>query len=179
MSTEATAPLGGAPRSGHAAVASSNPDHRMLRHWLPWLLPNAAIGLATLSLLFAQVFKNEWDLIAQSVHRGDFLIPIIIICTDAFLRWQKTTFGNVLTAFIATFFGCLSCLFVAILLLAYGFIASSPSSSGASSSADFANIITWASFGVGFLAGTLALWETRPRKAETSPTRPQEAGTSA
>ncbi len=222
MITEGGSP-GGTPPQERAAGKPSDPEHPMLRHWLPWLLPNAAIGLAVLSLLFAQVRKNEWDLIAQAVQRGDFFIPIIIICADAFLRWLKTKFDNSLTAFLGPLFGCLSGFFVVILLLAYGFIAgdssssssagsspssncagsspssspsspsssagSSPSSSPSSSAgcpssgpADFANIMTWVSFGVGFLAGTLALWETRPKKPKkpkTPPGSPPEAGTSS
>jgi hypothetical protein len=157
MSTETTA------HSGDAAVRPSAPKHPKLLHWLPWLLPNGAIGLAVIVLLFTQVSKNRWDLIAQSVHRGDFLIPIIIICADAFLRWRGTEFGDSLNAFLAPFFGCFSGALVIIVPLAYGFIADSSPPNGYGGTADFANIITWLSFGVGFLAGTLSLWETRPR----------------
>jgi hypothetical protein len=81
------AALGGEAANGSEAAASvqsselSRPEHAMFFHWLPWVLPLGAIALPEIILVILGTGLAKHmttDLAAESVDRGDLLIPVII-----------------------------------------------------------------------------------------------------
>ena len=136
----------------------------MFFHWLPWALPLAAIALPEIILIIigSGVAKHmTTDLAAKSVDRGDLLIPVIIICAEAFRRWWETKFNKTGVAFLAGLFAVISGLFAFIAVAAYGIVLANPSTRGF---AVIADTFTWVPFACGLIAGTIAIGQTVPRK---------------
>src|ERR1022692_2859126 len=81
---------------------SATADHQLARHWIPWLIPLLAIGLPILGFLVADSVPSarlNWYEVDTSVGRGDFLIPVVILCLEAGRRWWfDTTCGAKLGA---------------------------------------------------------------------------------
>jgi hypothetical protein len=139
----------------------------MFLHWLPWALPLAAIGLpeAILLIIGTGVAKHMTaDLAAKSVDRGDLLIPVIIVCGEAFRRWWDTKFDNTLVAALAGFFAVISGCFTFIAVAAYAIVLANPPTRGF---ADISDTFTWVPLACGLLAGTIAIGQTTPRKTGT------------
>jgi hypothetical protein len=146
------------------ALSRSRPDHAMFFHWLPWALPLGAIGLPEIILVIlgTGIAKHmTCALAAESVNRGDLLIPVIIICAEAFRRWWDTEFNNTGVAACAGFFAVISGLFALIAIAAYAVVLANPQTRGF---ADIADTFTWAPLACGLIAGTIAIGQTAPRK---------------
>jgi uncharacterized membrane protein len=95
-----------------------------------------------------------WHAVSISIERGDFLIPVLILCLDAIRRWWfDVRCGRVLSAIriVAT----ILCVFAAIVCL----VATTAAANEAVTSASGRSItvITWWCLAVGFTFGTLAV----------------------
>jgi hypothetical protein len=145
----------------------SRPEHAMFFHWLPWVLPLGAIALPEIILVILGTGLAKHmttDLAAESVDRGDLLIPVIIICAEAFRRWWETKFNNVGVAACAGFLAMISALFALIAIAAYAVVLANPQTQGF---ADIADTFTWFPLACGLIAGTIAIGQTIPRKTGT------------
>ena len=63
---------------------------RRADNWFVWLLELAAIAVPVLVLLCADSIPKDhvtWAKVAVSVDRGDFLVPVLILCVDTVRRW--------------------------------------------------------------------------------------------
>jgi hypothetical protein len=163
----ATTPDNGTPPPVHAAASPPRPEHLMFFHWLPWVLPLAAIALPEIILIIigTGIAKHmTTDLAARSIDRGDVLIPVIIICAEAFRRWWETKFNNTIVAALAGFFAFLSGGFALIAIAAYAIVLSNPPTRGY---ADIADTFTWLLLACGLIAGTIAVGATTPQKTGT------------
>jgi len=61
-------------------------------HWIGWLLTLAAVALPVVVLLAADSIPRAtlaWHYVALSVQRGDFLIPVLILCAEGIRRWWR------------------------------------------------------------------------------------------
>jgi hypothetical protein len=65
-------------------------DHWRTRHWMPWVLPLLAILLPVLEFVVTAsiaAYAMRWGGTRAALGRGDFLIPVLILCLEAFRRW--------------------------------------------------------------------------------------------
>ena len=156
---------GTVPPSTPAAVTAERPDHRAFFHWLPWLIPMAAIAIPEILLIVIGTAKDSGDvsmgLATRSVDRGDLLIPVIIICAEAFRRWWDTTFTSTLAAGVACTCAFISGGMALIALGAYMLVISGPNTVGYER---IAVAFTWIPLAFGLIAGTIAVGQTAPRK---------------
>jgi hypothetical protein len=139
----------------------------MFFHWLPWALPLGAIALPEIILIIigTGIAKHmTTNLAAQSVDRGDLLIPVIIVCGEAFRRWWETKFSNTAVAAAAGFLGVLSAGFALIAIAAYAIVLSNPPTRGF---VDVSDTFTWIPLACGLIAGTIAVVQTNPRGVRT------------
>lgn len=132
------------------------------------------IFISEFALFCVQVGTGKWDLVDQSVNRGDLLVPVAIMCADSCLRIKDANFRNDAIAFFAPLLTCLTFISAFLLMLAYGLIVGSAPTSGYAELSDY---FTWVPFLISLVTGVLAMWETRPEKAKpTRPSRRQNRG---
>jgi len=145
----------------------ARPDHRVFFHWLPWLLP---IGAILLPLAFLAIIGTARDpggvsmnLAARASDRGDFLIPVAIICAEGCRRWWDTSFSRWITAAFCGTCAWASAFLALIAIAVFMLVASNPPTRGY---ADIANAFTWGPLMFGLIAGTITVRQTQPgRKA--------------
>lgn len=155
-------PPGGA---GTQTAKTRWPDHRTVRHWLPWVLPLMAIILPLACFAMASsvnVGTWTWGTSATSVGRGDLLIPALIVCAEALRRWWFEVKGGYVVWALALAFTLLCGAAAIMCLVAFSDAASS---SVAEHGSRIVGFVTWASFTSGFVAGTIAVALTIPPKA--------------
>jgi len=61
-------------------------------YWMPWLIALCAIVLPGLVLVLADSIPRDTLVLTEvkvSVQRGDFLIPVLILCLDTIRRWWR------------------------------------------------------------------------------------------
>jgi hypothetical protein len=172
MSADAAANDGQVAAVGPETEEAVRPDHAMFLHWLPWSLPVVAILGPEVILLMIQVGRTNSDLAGQSVNNGELLIPVAIICGEAFLRWFGTNFNNPVAGFFAGFFAVASAGGAIIAAIACTIILSSASAAGYATLAD---VLTWVLFGCGLVSSTIATVQTRPRNNKTPRSRKKKA----
>lgn len=168
MGAEAVAPDGSTPPAPNTDSPPTRPDHHLFFHWLPWVLPLAAIALPEVILIIVGTGvagRMSVTFAARAVSRGDLLIPVIIVCAEAFRRWWETRFGSAWLAAVAGFLAVLSLTAALIAIAAYAIVLANPDTRGY---ADIADTFTWGPLVCGFVAGTIAVGQSASRKAARS-----------
>jgi hypothetical protein len=152
--------------TGGASPPQATATHRwriLLRHWMPWLIPLLAIGLPMLFFILAgsiPVAAWRWGEAPTSLGRGDFLIPVLILCLEAIRHWwYEVTCGRLMG--IVGLVGCVLCL-AAAAVCAFSFAVASSHPVTADSTKSII-VITWACFAVGLFSGTIGLWVSTPK----------------
>jgi hypothetical protein len=144
-----------------------------LSHWLSWALPLAAVVLPLFCffvVVLAQAYKLGLGEGNVALGRGDFLIPVLILCVDAMLRWFfDVKYGRRWMVAIGVVC-CLLCFLVALICGIAFVVATSSSVTDTSTKAEA--LITWTCFAVGGLAGLVAAVVTAP-EATAVVTAPQ------
>jgi cobalamin synthase len=157
LTTDGTGP-------GTSANAAEASDHWRTRHWMPWLLPLLAIALPVLAFVVVAsipVFAMRWGEAATSLGRGDFLIPVLILCLEACRRWgfevsweDKKRAAKWCSMAACGFAGC-------VCLLAFMYASSLPvtpvSHQVTPAGAKSMTAVTLVSFTVGLILGTIAV----------------------
>ena len=150
-----TSPL---PRTGE----TSQVRHPFL-HWLPWLLPLLAIALPMVAFIVVAsipVAGLRWGDTPTAIGRGDFLIPVLILCLEA-LRcwWVETKCGWKLGIIrLVSSFLCLSA--AVISLFAFAVALSDPVTTASIRSIE---VITLGCLTVSVVAGTIAVAVSTPQ----------------
>src|SRR5208283_6024945 len=76
----------------NSAEAESRPDTSEHDRWLVWLLPILAILLPVVVLLVTYSIPRDaitWHEVNVAIQRGDFLVPVFILCVEAIRRWWR------------------------------------------------------------------------------------------
>jgi hypothetical protein len=79
----AAAAAAGAPRAAFAEMGD---------RWLEWFLPVMAIVLPAFFLILIPFIQNNiwtWGKVDLSSQRGDYLIPVLILCAETVRRWCR------------------------------------------------------------------------------------------
>jgi uncharacterized membrane protein len=152
------------------SITASRSIRKVLSHWLSWALPVAAVVLPLLCFIvvvFGQAYKFGLGEGNVALGRGDFLIPVLILCVDAMLRWffdvkysrrRMIAIGVVL---------CLLCFLVSLICgIAFIVVTSSPVTAA---SVKAEALITWTCFAVGGFAGLVAAVVSAPQTPEAAP----------
>jgi hypothetical protein len=61
-------------------------------HWVTWMITLAAIVLPVVVLLVSDSIPKAavtWTEVNVALQRGDFLIPVLILCLEAIRRWWR------------------------------------------------------------------------------------------
>ena len=85
---EAAAAVIEAPRAGSGETGDSGTGDK----WLEWFLPVLAIALPAFFLIlipFIQKHITTWGEVDLSAQRGDYLIPVLILCAETVRRWCR------------------------------------------------------------------------------------------
>src|ERR1700722_9827366 len=72
------------------AITSTGRNRKILLHWLSWVLPLMAVMLPILGFVVTAsipVDALRWGEAHTALGRGDFLIPVLLVCIDAVWRW--------------------------------------------------------------------------------------------
>jgi hypothetical protein len=94
LASEATPPTSRA-EVDEALVATAPARPRTIAigdHWVTWLITLCAILLPIVVLLVANSIPKAtltWTEVNVSIQRGDFLIPVLILCLEATRRWWR------------------------------------------------------------------------------------------
>jgi membrane protease YdiL (CAAX protease family) len=152
------------PEGGTAPRAAvKKQDHRLILHWLPWVLPLLAIALPMLGFVVAAsipVFALRWGETSTALGRGDFLIPVLILCLEAIRHWWAEVKCGWRMGTVRVFFSAL-CLGAVIICSDSFSVASSHAVTPASTKS--VTMITLACFTIGLLAGTMAVLASTPK----------------
>ena len=73
------------------------PDSNILDAWLIWLIAIGAIILPVIVLICASsIPSGRLDMtdLHTATGRGDFLVPVLIMCTEAIRRWTREVSGG-------------------------------------------------------------------------------------
>jgi hypothetical protein len=137
--------------------------HETIRHWVPWLIPLLAVALPLLGFVVAASIPAaalRSGEASTSLGRGDFLIPVLILCLEAIRRWLfEVKCGKIMRRVGA----CASALcMAAVVVCLYAFSAASSQPVTADSIKSI-SLITWACFTVGLVTGTMALVASTPK----------------
>jgi hypothetical protein len=156
-------PPGDAGGTTAKSAAAAGRKHLLLHHWLPWLIPLGAIGLPLLGFIVAGSIPDaalKWGEAPRSLGRGDFLIPVLILCLEAMRRWWfDVKCGWRLGTFALLL--CTACLgAVVVCLYSFAVAASSPVTSDSIKSV---TVITLTSFAAGLASGTIAVAASTPK----------------
>ena len=151
-----TSPL---PRTGEARQVK----HPFL-HWLPWLLPLLAIALPV--VVFSVVASVpaaalRWGDASTAIGRGDFLIPVLILCLEALRHWwteTKCDWKLRIVRLISSFL----CSGAVIIGLTAFVVALSDEVTPASTRS--VEVITLGCFTVSLVAGTIAVAVSMPKE---------------
>ena len=149
------------------AVAATQPEHSLLRHWMPWLIPLLAIALPMLYFIVAASIPTaawRWGEAGTSLGRGDFLIPVLILCLEAMRRWWSEVKCGWKMG-IVRFFSSALCLGAVVVCSDSFSVATSHVVTTQSTKS--VSVITWGCFAVGFLSGTIAVWASAPRAGKS------------
>jgi hypothetical protein len=138
--------------------------YEVIRHWLPWLIPLLAVALPLLGFIVAASIPTASIRMGEasiSLGRGDFLIPVLILCLEAIRRWVfEVRCGKILGRVGAS--ASVLCL-AAVVVCLYAFSAASSQAVTADSIKSI-TVITWACFTVGAVTGTMGVLAS-PSKA--------------
>jgi hypothetical protein len=96
-STASLAPVSAAPPTEtpttEATPTASKKDLRRVGdRWLEWFLPVLAIALPTFILIIIPYIRQDittWGQVDLSAQRGDYLIPVLILCAETVRRWCR------------------------------------------------------------------------------------------
>jgi hypothetical protein len=154
------------PEEVTPSAAQTRSDHRSFFHWLPWVLPLLAIATPEFILVLVSTAQaGHWTLgtAATSIDRGDLLIPVAIVCAEAWRRWfdKETKITNYLIAGLAGFFGIASGVLGLICVGAAIVVFSDPTGQG---DPVISIPFTWAALACGFIGGTIAVGVSDPRR---------------
>lgn len=143
-----------APREGLPLLQARG---RQIDVW-GWWIALGAIGLPLLVLLVtSSIPRDQVSLFAlrQSVRRGDFLVPIMIMCVEAIRRWcREVECGSILRYVrLAAVFLCASSAVICLIALAFTASVGLTAESGRSIST-----ITVGCFVAALVFGTAAVW---------------------
>jgi hypothetical protein len=140
--------------------------HPQLRHWMSWILPLLAIGLPLVGFVVVASIpgaKLAFGGGTRSLGRGDFLIPVLILCLEAIrCWWAEVECGTMLAA--SRVFLSAACLFAVVIAL-YAFAVAANTSVTADSTKSII-VITAACFTTGLVSGTIAVAMSRPRASK-------------
>lgn len=145
------------------SVAATPTLHESIQHWVPWLIPLLAVALPLLGFVVAASIPAaalRSGEASTSLGRGDFLIPVLILCLEAIRRWLfEVKCGKILGRVGA----CASVLcLAAVVVCLYSFSAAS-SQVVTADSIKSVSMITWACFTVGLVTGTMAVVASTPK----------------
>jgi hypothetical protein len=63
---------------------------KLAEHWISWWVALAAIGIPVFVLLaWKSIGEGSlvWSGVASASERGDFLVPVVILCIESLRRW--------------------------------------------------------------------------------------------
>jgi hypothetical protein len=154
---EALPPQAGAAVAAVDSAAVAAPHQQLIRHWLPWLIPLLAVALPLLGFVVAASIPAaalRMGEASTSLGRGDFLIPVLILCLEAIRRWVfEVKCGKILGRVGA----CASALCVAAVIICLYAFSAATSQLVTGDSIRSITVITWACFTVGAGTGTIAV----------------------
>jgi hypothetical protein len=160
-------PQGEAGGSGVPPGAATQSEHGLLRHWMPWLIPLLAIFLPMLYFIVAGSIPAaawRWGEAPTSLGRGDFLIPVLILCLEAMRRWWSEVKCGWKMGIVRVISSGLCLGAVIVCSDSFSVAASHPVTAASTKSV---SVITWACFAVGFFSGTIAVWVSAPRAGDS------------
>lgn len=143
-------------------AAAQRSEHRLIRHWMPWLIPLLAIALPMLYFIVAGSIPDaawRWGEAPTSLGRGDFLIPVLILCLEAIRHWWAEVKCGWKMGIVRVFSSALALGAVVVCSDSFSVAASHAVTAATTKSVI---VITWACFAVGFFAGTIAVWASTP-----------------
>ena len=146
-------------------------------HWLSWILPLLAVLLPILGFVVAAsipVDTLRWGEARTALGRGDFLIPVLLVCIDAVWRWCVDVKCGWRMGVLGVI-SCALCVAVGVVCLYSFSVASSLPVTTAST--DSVTLITLTALVVGAIAGMIAVAVSAPNEPEpTSATEAAEPG---
>lgn len=148
-------------------------NRKILMHWLSWVLPLLAVLLPLLGFVVAAsipVDTMRWGEARTALGRGDFLIPVLLVCIDAVWRWCVEVKCGWRLGLVGVF-SCALCVAAGIVCLYSFSVASSLPVTAAST--DSVTLITLTALIVGGASGVVAVAASVPKKAENAVT-PEE-----
>jgi hypothetical protein len=152
-----TAPGGGTVGTIEAKI----PQHGA---WLHWSITMGSIALPVVVLLVVSFIPHDslrWHSVSIAIQRGDFLIPVLIMCLDAIRRWWfDVQCGRV--RFVVRLVATVLCTMAAIICL-IATTASVHDRLTAPSGRAITSITLWC-MGVAVLFGTLAVGSPAKRR---------------
>jgi hypothetical protein len=84
------------PTGPEAAATAVEVRHSAFKHtgdrWLEWFLPVLAIALPAFFLIIIPFVRKNimtWGEVDLSAQRGDYLIPVLILCAETMRRWCR------------------------------------------------------------------------------------------
>jgi hypothetical protein len=160
-------PQGEAAGVNAPAAAADHPEHRLLRHWMPWLIPLLAIALPLLYFIVAASIPEaawRWGEASTSLGRGDFLIPVLILCLEAIRHWWSEVKCGWKMGIVRVISSALCLGAVVVCLDSFSVAASHAVTADSTKSVA---VITWGCFAVGFLSGTIAVWVSGPKEGRS------------
>ena len=155
-----------------AGAAQSPTRFDKVKHWLPWVLPLLAVGLPLLGFSVAASipdFALRAGGAGTSLGRGDFLIPVLILCMEAIRRWLFEVKGGPVLSFFGVVASLICVLAVAVCMYAFADATSLPTPT--TDSARSVDAITWFCLAAGVITGTMAVIATRPKSKQAAATR--------
>jgi hypothetical protein len=158
------------PTSG---VPKKRDAKEVLSHWLSWALPVVAVVLPIFCFSVSASIPAAsltWGEGQTALGRGDFLIPVLILCGDAMLRWffaVKYSRRWLVTVGVVC---CLVCFLAVVTCLIAFTVATSSLITPASTKAEAS--ITWMCFLLGGFSGLVAAVMSAPKAAVESGAKP-------
>jgi hypothetical protein len=142
---------------------SKEGNRKLLMHWLSWVLPLLAVLLPILGFVVAAsipVDAMRWGEARTALGRGDFLIPVLLVCIDAVWRWCVDVKCGLRMGIVGVF-SCGLCVAAGIVCLYSFSVASSLPITKAST--DSVTLITLTALVAGGAAGMIAVAASPPK----------------
>jgi hypothetical protein len=144
--------------------ATTESEGSSSEHWWPWVLSLVAIALPIVFLLAWYSIDNfafTWQQVNTSVRRGEFIVPVLILCLETIRRWCWVIKGGKAIT-VARIAGSSLCILAAFLcLVAMNFVAKNPDKMPVKTGDSIA-LITISTFVIAAAFGTYAVaWSTK------------------
>lgn len=160
-------PTGEPEGTSASSAAAQQSEYLLVRHWMPWLIPLLAIAFPMLYFIVAGSIPDaawRWGEAPTSLGRGDFLIPVLILCLEAIRRWWSEVTCGWKMGIVRLFSTALCAGAVIVCSDSFSVAASHPVTAHSTKSVI---VITWACFAVGLFAGTIAVWASVPEAGKS------------